>query len=291
MNTIQISDKQWENNHCLLVAATEGNVEHVRLWLDVADPTADDYLPLFRAISYGHTECLKALIPVSDIANNLEKALAAAVRVQRPECLELLLEYKTPTTDVHEALVVSANKNSCACLELLLPHSNTKNNTSALYTAIYNRSIQAAELLLPVSDPQTDKRILQVAKNLPMPLFQQLIDCIPHPDYAAINDVFLRCVNSGDTKKVRAVLPKADVMYFDGLALRNALQYDDHAMAELLYEGSDLTTVLDLLRKDPKTKEFQLHRLIELEQAQRQNTLLKEAVNGVCTQQYKTRKM
>jgi len=89
---------------------------------------------------------------------------------------------------------------------------------------------------------------------------------------------------------VQALLPHVNVMYRDGRALRTALQYDDHAMAELLYDGSDLTLVLDLLRKDPKTKEFQIQRLIELEQAQRQKALLKQVVSGVATP-HKTRKM
>lgn len=288
--TIHVSNIQWENNDALVVAATRGHLEEVRLWLNVADPAADDYLPFFRAISRGNTECVQLLLPVSNITDNLEQALEAAARGQQPECLKLLLKHITSTTDVYNALEVSANKNNCACVELLLPYSNTKNNTSALYAATYNRSIEAVELLLPLSEPQKDQRILTLADNLPSPLFQRLIDGIPHPDYSAIHNVFLRCVNSGDKEKVRALLPKVDVMYREGRALRTALKYDDHSMAELLYEGSDLTLVLNLLRKDPDVKDFQIQRLVELEEAQRQNALLKEIVDGVCTTT-KARKM
>lgn len=289
--TISISANSWENNNSLVVAATLGKLDDVRSWLNVADPSADDFLALFRAINNGHTECVKELIPVSNINLNLERALAMAARSQNDGCLKLLLEYKTPTTELHESLVVSAHNNDCVCLELLLVHTDAKfNNSEALFTAVYNRSFQAVELLLPLSDPQDNTRILQIALNLPSPLFEQLIARIPHPDCTTINDLFLRCVTGGDKGKVRALLPKVDVMYHEGRALRTALQYDDHAMAELLYDGSDLTLVLNLLRQDPNTKEFQLHRLIELEEAQRQNAVLKDAVDGVSTKT-KTRKM
>lgn len=294
MQTAAISDQKWENDHLLVVAATHGHVNEVRALLDVANPAVDNYLPLLRAVSHGHTECVKLLIPVSNITDNLEAALAAGARGVRDttDCLKLLLQHKTSTTDVHDALVICGDNNNCAGLELLLPHSTTKNNNSALYAAVYNHSVQAFELLLPVSNPQEDNngRILQVAANLPLPFFKQLIDCIPHPDYNTINNLLLYCVNSGDKDKVQALLPHVNVMYRDGRALRTALQYDDHAMAELLYEDSDLTLVLDLLRKDPKTKEFQIQRLIELEQAQRQKALLKQVVSGVATP-HKTRKM
>lgn len=288
---IHVSNIQWENNDALVVAATRGDLEQVRLWLKVADPAADDYLPFFRAISRGNTECVQLLLPVSNITENLEQALETAARGQQPEILKLLLDYTTSTTDVHNALRVCAENNNCACLELLLPYSTIKNNNSALSAAAHNRSAGAFELLLPQSDPQADGGlILSVASSLPLLLFQQLIDAIPHPDYAVINNAFLRSVNSGDKEKVRAVLPKVDVMYREGRALCTALKYDDHAMAELLYEGSDLTLVLNLLRKDPDVKDFQIQRLIELEEAQRQNALLKEVVDGVCTTT-KARKM
>ena len=291
VNTIQVSKIQWENNDSLVAAATQGNVDLVRFWIGVANPSADDFLPFFRAISNGHTECVKLLLPVSNITDNLEKALETAARGQQPEVLELLLDYRTPTTDIHNALMVCADNNNCACLTLLLPYSTLKNNNMALHAAAYNRSVQAFELLLPVSDPQVDGGlILSVASSLPLPLFQQLIDCIPHPDYATIHNALLRSVNSGDKEKVQALLPKVDVMYREGRALCTALKYDDHAMAELLYEGSDLTAVLDVLRKDPDIKDFQIQRLIELEEAQRQNALLKEVVDGVCTTT-KARKM
>lgn len=290
--SISISDKQWENNDSLVRAATCGDVEQVRAWLEIANPATDGYLPFFRAIRKGSTECVKLLLPVSNITHNLQKALEAAADGQQPECLEFLLNYKQSDTDVHDALVISADNNNCACLKLLLSYSTTAHNTSALYAAAYNRSFEAFELLLPVSDPQAEvnRPILQIASHLPAPLFQQLIDRLPHPDYITVNNAFLQCVNAGDKDKVRALLPKVDVMYHDGRALRTALQYDDHAMAELLYDGSDLTLVLDLLRKDPKTKEFQIQRLIELEQAQRQKALFTEIVDGVCTT-HKSRKM
>ena len=289
--TISISDKSWENDNSLVVAATNGDVEQVRAWLEVANPAADDYLPLFRAIRHGHMDCVKELIPVSNITHNIERAVLLAARWKEFECLKMLLEYTTPSTQLHEALAISAHNNDCACLELLWTHTDAKfNNSYALRAAVANRSLDAFDILLPVSDPSADEQILQDATHLPLLRFQQLIDRIPNPDYDAVNDIFLSLIYSGDKDKVRALLPKVDVMYNEGQALRTALQYDDHAMAELLYDGSDLTLVLKLLRQDPKTKEFQLHRLIELEEALRQNAVLKDAVDGVSVTT-RTRKM
>lgn len=292
METPAISDQPWENNYFLVVASTNGNVTDVQALLEVADPCADDYLALFRALGNGHVECVKALIPGSNIGKNMERALVCAAEAQQIECLKLLLEYNPSPTEVYEALVVCASNNSCDCLNVLLPHTDaTLNRSNALYFAAANRSCEAFEILLPVSNPSmSDDKILPISLRMPTPLFQKLMDLIPHPDYITVNNALLKSVNSGSKNLVGILLPKCDVRYRESQALRTALQHDDHAMAELLYEGSDLTLVLNLLRKDPKIKDFQIQRLIELEEAQRQNALLKEVVDGVCTTT-KARKM
>lgn len=285
--------KQVEKNWLLSQAATEGNLEKIRIaLLDGANPTADDYLPLFRAAIKGNRECLNVLIPVSDIEKNLDQALLFAAKEGHIDCLELLLTHRTSETDIHEALLIAARKNHGGCVQLLAQYTDPKhNNSQALGDAVYFKSADAVEILLPLSDPQANGGdVLSVAAHLPTDLFAQLLNLIPHPNYNTINDALLRSVNLGSKDKVRLLLPKADVTYLDSQALRTALQYDDHEMAELLYEGSDLKVALELLRKDPKIKEFQLKRLIELEETQRQKALLNEVVDVVCTKT-KARKM
>lgn len=277
----------------LVDAASKGNVEEIQQALcHGANPKTDNYRPFFFALFNGHTNCVDVLIGVSDIEKILDPALLWAAKDGHIDCLKLLLKHRTKHTNIHGALVNSARHNKVDCLQLLLQYTDAKiNNSEALFDAVYHESTQAAEILLPLSEPQANGgQILSVAAYLPTDFFVKLIERIPNPDYDTVNNALVESVNLRDKEKVVILLKKSDLMYRKCEALRTALKKDYQAIAELLYDGSDLSLALKLLRQDQNVNEVQLHRLIELEQAQRQHAVLREVVDKTIGQ-VKLRKM
>lgn len=271
--------------HLLPKAAQEGNAEQLRALL-TAVPSLDQVSQsLFLALQYGHTECVQILIPFANIETIWERALEVAVRCKQAACLKVLLECKPPNSPAEQALVVSARNNDCGCLALLLPHTNPKaNNSKALYTALNGRNWAAFELLLPFSAPEADPYILKLGVlYLPSALRDKMIEQIPASNYEAINQTFLHLVETEDVKAVSALLSKVDLTYSDSQALRTALKEGNLDLAEVLCDGSDLRTALDVLREDGRVDPAMLQWLTDVEQARRQQDVLRHSVEGVAT--------
>jgi len=272
-------------NDLLTKAAQEGDVERLRTLLAVTPVVGYDCPALFLAIQYGHTECVKLLIPVSHIKTTWEEAVGVAAHYKQAECLKVLLEHKPSNSQADQALVISARNNDCGCLALLLPHTNPKaNHSKALYTALNWRSFAAFEMLLPFSAPEDDPYTLKLGVYyLPSALRDKMIEQIPASSYEAINQTFLYLVELGDIQRVCALLPKADLTYSNSQALRTALEEGNLALAEVLCDGSDLRTALDVLREDGRVDPAMLQWLTDVEQARRQQDVLRHSVEGVAT--------
>lgn len=274
----------------LVAAATRGDERDVRRLLVSVDPTADDCLPLNRAVSNGHLECARALLPVS-LAKSaapqtaLVKAIFCAAINDQEACLALLLEQVTPEMnvqhDLHHSFRTAARKNHCGCLKLLRPYVDPKfNHSEALYEAAKGMALEAFDYLLPLSDLTVREQLwFVVAKNFPDETLKHMLESISPAALTqhTFDTMFHDSVIHGYYSQVKFLLPYVDPKKNNSEALRLALEFNDQEMAELLYPHSDLRVALELLRKKGDTPERHLKRLVELETAQRQKEVLTNA--------------
>jgi len=274
----------------LVAAASRGDESEVRRLMVKVDPTADDCLPLNRAVNNGHLECVRALLPVS-LANTaaprtaLLGAICCAVASEQEACLALLLEQVTPEMnvqhDLHPSFRMAARKNHCGCLKLLRPYVDPKfNHSEALYEAAKGMALEAFDYLLPLSDITARKQLWSVvATNFPDETLIQMLESVPEADLnpEMLDTIFHDSVIHGYYSQVKFLLTYVDPKKNKSEALRLALEFNDQELAELLYPHSDLRVALELLRKKGDTPERHLKRLVELETAQRLKEVLTNA--------------
>lgn len=274
----------------LVAAASRGDESEVRRLMVKVDPTADDCLPLNRAVNNGHLECVRALLPVS-LANTaaprtaLLGAICCAVASEQEACLALLLEQVTPEMniqhDLHPSFRMAARKNHWGCLKLLRPYVDPKfNHSEALLEAAKGMALEAFDYLLPVSDiTARDQLWFVVANNFSDETLKHMLESVSPADLnqQTFDTMFHDSVLHGYYSQAELLLPYVDPKKNSSEALRLALEFNDHEMAELLYPHSDLRVALELLRKKGDTPERHLKRLVELETAQRLKEVLTNA--------------
>lgn len=85
-----------EDNSALTMAATNGNIEIVRMLLPLCNPKSDGSSALYWAAVRGHLEVVKELLPHSTPKAQKSRALFAAVKNNHQGCVDLLYPVSEP---------------------------------------------------------------------------------------------------------------------------------------------------------------------------------------------------
>lgn len=171
------------DNHSLIAAARAGDAQRVQELLPVTHAREKNNA-LVEADKNGHTTCVKALLSMCKNERENQRALLHAFRNGHTQCVELLLPYYPGVEEDHwllmdavnkgqvdmvriltqvsqqktinGALVAAAINGHCKCAEELVAKASRSAKSEALGRAAFEGHLQLVELLIPVSDPQSN---------------------------------------------------------------------------------------------------------------------------------------
>lgn len=152
----------------LMLAATNGRAECLKILLPLSDPFAvdhDHFSALMLAAAGSHPDCVEILLPASNPAHQSthgrDALMIAAARAANGslECCKLLLPGNNPlaaSIDGRTALMMAAEHGNFQVVSLLAPLSNVRHASrtgmTALMEAACANSLESVEALAPLSD-------------------------------------------------------------------------------------------------------------------------------------------
>lgn len=149
--------KEKENQRAFLKAFRNGHTQCVALLLPYYSGLEEDHLLLMEAAAKGQVDMVRILTPVSR-QRTIDDALKAAALNGHYKCAKELVA-KASRVKMSEALVRAALNGHLQLVELLIPLSDPQSNDSkALAYAVVGKHIQCVEVLLDVSDT---KKVLE----------------------------------------------------------------------------------------------------------------------------------
>lgn len=166
MNTKALEDLVLARTHttaqfssALVLAASEGLNDIVKILLEASDPRFQDSAALREAAANGHLECVRTLVPVSNPKAQDHHAMRAAAQNGHAAVVAALMSHFN--VDAPWTLKIAAERGHADVVSLLIPVSNTfYNDSQALYWALKNRKTECAKRLVPVSDAEVVKKRL-----------------------------------------------------------------------------------------------------------------------------------